>query len=183
VGFLGFRLAGVLKLLLPCAAIVSLGLALVCSGCKKTSPETAATESPAPEIQPSPVETTSSPEPDRPEEKEINAVEGYAVWYDVPPNSLPKRRAGKDEFTAAHRRWPLGTMVRVTHLTNGKSVIVRITDRLVTKKQHALIDLSKEAAEKLEMISEGRARVRLEILPDDEEPRAKRDSNSSAAQP
>ena len=70
------------------------------------------------------------------------------------------------ELTAAHNRLPLGTMVRVTHLTNGKSVIVRITDRGVTKRG-ALIDLCKEAAAKLGMLSEGSARVRLEILPDD----------------
>ena len=172
-----------LKLLPPRAAVVSVGLALVCSGCKKNSTETSAAETPAPEIQSSATETKSSPEADRPKKKEINGVEGYAVWYDVPDNSLPKRRAGKDELTAAHRRWPLGTMVRVTHLNNGKSVIVRITDRLVTRKQHAIIDLSKEAAEKLEMISEGRARVRLEILADDKETTAPPDSTSSVAQP
>lgn len=93
-------------------------------------------------------------------------VEGVAVWYAVPPNSLAKRRAEKDELTAAHNRLPLGTRVRVTHLKNGKEVVVRITDRGITKR-HALIDLCKEAAEKLDMVREGSARVRLEILPDD----------------
>jgi rare lipoprotein A len=93
-------------------------------------------------------------------------VEGVAVWYPVPPNSLAKKRAGKDELTAAHNRLPLGTKVRVTHLGNGKNVVVRITDRGITKR-HAMIDLCKEAAEKLDMIREGSARVRLEILPED----------------
>src|SRR5688572_25297955 len=183
VGGLNFGVDGLVKSLLPGAAIVSVALALLCSGCKKRSPETSGTATPAPEVEPSATDSKSLPEADRPEEKEVNAVEGYAVWYDVPPNSLPRRRAGKDELTAAHRRWPLGTVVRVTHLNNGKSVIVRITDRLVTKKQHAVIDLSKEAAEKLEMISEGRARVRLEILADDKETTAPPDSTSSVAQP
>jgi rare lipoprotein A (peptidoglycan hydrolase) len=96
----------------------------------------------------------------------VPKLEGNAVWYDVPPNSLARRRAGKDELTAAHNRLPLGTRVRVTHLGNGKNVVVRITDRGITKR-HALIDLSKEAAEKLDMVREGSARVRLEILPDD----------------
>lgn len=93
-------------------------------------------------------------------------IEGMAVWYPVPPNSLAKRRAGKDELTAAHNRLPLGTRVRVTHLKTGKEVVVRITDRGITKR-HVLIDLCKEAAEKLDMIREGSVKVRLEILPDD----------------
>jgi rare lipoprotein A len=95
------------------------------------------------------------------------AEEGVAVWYPVPAKSLAKKRAGKDEFTAAHNRLPLGTKVRVTHLKNGKNVIVRITDRGITKRG-VTIDLCKAAAEQLDMVHEGSARVRLEILPDDQ---------------
>jgi rare lipoprotein A len=102
----------------------------------------------------------------KPEAKTSATEEGMAAWYPVPPNSLAKKRAGNDELTAAHNRLPLGTKVRVTHLKNGKVVIVRITDR-GSFKRHAIIDLCKEAAEKLDMIREGSARVRLEILPDD----------------
>ncbi|HEX4641564.1 MAG TPA: septal ring lytic transglycosylase RlpA family protein [Chthoniobacterales bacterium] len=93
-------------------------------------------------------------------------LEGVAVWYIVPPNSLAKRRADGNELTAAHNRLPLGTRVRVTHLANGKSVVVRITDRGIHKR-NVLIDLCKEAAAKLDMLREGSARVRLEVLPDD----------------
>lgn len=93
-------------------------------------------------------------------------TEGIAVWYNVPPNSLAKRRAGKEELTAAHNRLPLGTKVRVTHLANKKSVVVRITDRGIHKRG-TVIDLCKEAAEQLDMVREGSARVQLEILPDD----------------
>jgi rare lipoprotein A len=102
----------------------------------------------------------------KPEEKKPATEEGMATWYPVPVNSLTKERAGKDELTAAHNRLPFGTRVRVTHLKNGKNVVVRITDRGIMKR-HAVIDLCKEAAEKLDMIREGSARVRLEILPDD----------------
>jgi len=105
--------------------------------------------------------------------KPPSKLEGYAVWYVVPPNSLAKRRAGKDELTAANNRLPLGTKVRVTHLGNGQSVVVRITDRGITDR-HSLIDLCKEAAAKLGMLSEGSARVRLEILPDDKLPTSKK---------
>jgi len=99
-------------------------------------------------------------------------IEGMAVWYSVPPNSLAKRRAGKDELTAAHNRLPLGTRVRVTHLGNKKSVVVRITDRGI-HKPGTVIDLCKEAAVQLDMIREGSARVELEILPDDKAPASK----------
>jgi rare lipoprotein A len=115
--------------------------------------------------------------PIKPDAKKPVTIEGNAVWYSVPPNSLAKRRAGKDELTAAHNRLALGTRVRVTHLGNGNSVVVRITDRGITSR-HVLIDLCKEAAVKLEMVREGSARVRLEILPDDKAPVSKTKSAS-----
>jgi rare lipoprotein A len=107
-----------------------------------------------------------------PAPKKAAKLEGYAKWYDVPPNSLTKHRAGKDELTAAKNGLPLGTKIRVTHLGNNKNVVVRITDRGVYTRG-TVIDLSKEAAEKLDMIREGSARVRLEILPDDKLPASK----------
>jgi rare lipoprotein A (peptidoglycan hydrolase) len=110
--------------------------------------------------------------PTKPAAKASTKIEGNAVWYQLPPKSLAKRRAGKDELTAAHNRLPIGTRVRVTHLKNGKSVVVRITDRGITSRR-AVIDLCKEAAEKLDMIHEGSARVSLEILPDDKAPPSK----------
>jgi rare lipoprotein A len=115
--------------------------------------------------------------PTKPAAKTPAKIEGNAVWYKVPPNSLAKRRAGKDELTAAHNYLSLGTRVRVTHLKNGKSVVVRITDRGITNRG-AVIDLCKEAAEKLDMIHEGSARVSLEILPDDKTPPAKTKASS-----
>ena len=108
---------------------------------------------------------TKAPEPKKPK------IEGVAVWYKVPPKSLAKRRA-KDELTAAHNSLPLGTKVRVTHLGNGKNVVVRITDRGISDRR-AMIDLCKEAAEQLDMLREGSARVRLEVLPDDKAPPSK----------
>jgi len=100
------------------------------------------------------------PEPKKP------PVEGIAAWYQVPPNSLARKRAGKDELTAAHNKLPIGTRVRVTHLGNLKSVVVRITDRGISNRRF-VIDLCKEAAEKLDMLREGSTRVRLEILPEE----------------
>jgi rare lipoprotein A len=73
-------------------------------------------------------------------------------------------------------------MVRVTHLANGKSVLVRITDRGITKRG-AIIDLCKPAAENLEMISEGMARVRIEEVPDDSGTASGPASPNAAANP
>src|SRR6188768_1191739 len=99
-----------------------------------------------------------------PDAKKKAKLEGYAKWYDVPANSLPRRRAAKGELTAANNDLPLGTKVRVTHLGNKKDVVVRITDR-GHYTRGTIIDLSKEAAAKLDMLRDGTARVRLEILP------------------
>lgn len=87
----------------------------------------------------------------------------YATWYDVPVLSLAARRAGIGELTAAHNHLPLGTKLRVTHLANGRSVIVRVTDRGILAG-HTKLDLCRAAAEKLGMTSEGIARVRMEVL-------------------
>jgi rare lipoprotein A len=66
-------------------------------------------------------------------------------------------------LTAAHRELPFGTRVRVTNLDNGRSVIVRINDRGPFHKGR-IIDLSRKAAEKLDMLTAGTAPVRIEIL-------------------
>jgi rare lipoprotein A len=122
-----------------------------------------------------------SPSP-TPQTRALRPIEGFASWYEVPANSITRKRAGKDELTAAHNRLPFGTLVRVTHLANGRSVTVRITDRLVSRGQ-TVIDLSKDAAEKLAMVSEGSARVRMEILPADKGMDAVPDSTANAAHP
>jgi rare lipoprotein A len=59
----------------------------------------------------------------------------------------------------------LGTLVRVTRVSNGETVIVRITDRGI-RDRLAKIDLCKEAAQQLGMIREGFTRVRLETIPE-----------------
>lgn len=147
----------------PRFAIVCLAAGLFCSVGSQAWAQTAAISRVAQALAQKP---TPSPIPKRPYDKKWGKLEGIAVWYPVPANSLAKRRAGKDELTAAHNRLPLGALVRVTLLRNGKSVVVRITDRGITSRR-VLIDLCKEAAEELGMISEGSSRVRLEILPDD----------------
>lgn len=63
-------------------------------------------------------------------------------------------------FTAAHRTLPFGTMVTVTHISTGDSVVVRINDR-GPHSQKRIIDLSKAAAKALKMYTKGIARVSI----------------------
>ncbi|WP_175651071.1 septal ring lytic transglycosylase RlpA family protein [Pseudomonas sp. Marseille-P9899] len=81
-----------------------------------------------------------------------------------------KRTASGEPFdqhglTAAHRSLPFGTRVRVTNLKNERSVVVRINDR-GPHTRGRLIDLSKAAAQKLDMLRSGTARVRVQSLSD-----------------
>ena len=69
------------------------------------------------------------------------------------------------DLTAAHKTLPFNTKVKVTNLSNGKSVIVRINDRGPFVKGRE-IDLSKAAAVKIGMIKSGTAKVSLEIIGD-----------------
>jgi rare lipoprotein A len=91
---------------------------------------------------------------------------GIASWYGDPYHG---RRAANGEvydmfmFTAAHRTWPFDTFVRVTNLTNNKEVDVRITDRGPFVDDR-IIDLSRAAAEKIDMIGPGIVKVKLRVL-------------------
>ena len=68
-----------------------------------------------------------------------------------------------DSMTAAHKRLPLGTWVRVINKKNNLSVVVRINDRLpiYSKRQ---IDISRAAAERIDMVQEGLGNVRIEAV-------------------
>lgn len=70
----------------------------------------------------------------------------------------------REEMTAAHRTLPFGTTVRVTRLSNGRSVEVRINDRGPFGDNRRVIDLSWAAAKELRMLREGVVPVRVEVL-------------------
>lgn len=69
----------------------------------------------------------------------------------------------QDKLTAAHPTYSMGTIVRVKNLMNRKTVIVRINDRM-TNQNGRIIDLSKKAAEELDMITQGIAKVQVDVL-------------------
>ena len=66
-------------------------------------------------------------------------------------------------LSAAHRELPLGTIIRVTHMENGKSVTLKVNDR-GPFIEGRILDLSLGAARKLDMIEAGVAKVMIEIV-------------------
>ena len=93
-------------------------------------------------------------------------AEGTASYYGKAHHG--KRTASGERFnqnalTAAHRTLAFGTRVKVTNLDNGRSVVVRINDRGPFGRGR-IIDVSKAAAEQLNMLRSGTARVCLEGL-------------------
>ncbi len=92
--------------------------------------------------------------------------EGNASWYGEPFHG---RRASNGEIydmyklTAAHRTLPFETMVRVTNMNNGKSTVVRITDR-GPFVDNRIIDLSLAAAREVDSVGPGVVPVRVEVL-------------------
>ncbi len=93
-------------------------------------------------------------------------VEGTASWYG--PGYDGKRTSSgevfeQDDLTAAHYDWAFGTRVRVTLLSTGRSVVVRINDRFPPFKGR-VIDLSRGAARQIGLLGPGTGRVRLEVV-------------------
>lgn len=68
-----------------------------------------------------------------------------------------------DNLTAAHKTLKFGTLVKVTNLKNDSFVIVRVTDRL-PKYSTRSIDLTRRAAKQLNFIPQGLAKVKIEIV-------------------
>jgi len=92
---------------------------------------------------------------------------GMASWYG--PGYDGKRTACGDRFdqnalTAAHGTYPCDTKVRVTLLSTGRSVVVRIND-LFPNHKGRLIDLSRGAAKAIGLIGPGTGKVRVEVVP------------------
>jgi len=91
---------------------------------------------------------------------------GKASWYG--PGFAGRKTANGERFnpnalTAAHRKLPFGTTVKVTNVDNGKSVVVRINDRGPYAGRR-VIDLSKAAAKKIGLIESGVGVVEIRAL-------------------
>lgn len=123
---------------------------------------------PAPIETPPPIETApQQPEIALPPRAKILYTEtGWASWYGPHYN---KRRGANgeifdmDAMTAAHLTIPLNSIARVTNIKTGDSVLLRITDR-GPFAANRIIDLSKAAAQKLDVYRHGTALVKIEVL-------------------
>jgi rare lipoprotein A len=93
---------------------------------------------------------------------------GLASWYGEETSVLGRPTANGEVFdpniaTAAHKTLPLPSVVRVTNLDNGKSLVVRLNDRGPFAPGR-IIDLSHEGARLLGFVKQGIAKVRVQIL-------------------
>ncbi|MEM9390958.1 MAG: septal ring lytic transglycosylase RlpA family protein [Bacteroidota bacterium] len=91
---------------------------------------------------------------------------GKASYYADKFKGKPTASGAKympNKLTAAHKKLPFGTVVKVTNLKNGKSVKVTINDRGPFVKGR-IIDLSKAAAKKIDLIKDGVVDVEIRVL-------------------
>jgi len=95
-----------------------------------------------------------------------DTMRGISSWYG--PNFHGKQTSNGEQYdmygmTAAHKTWPMDTMVRVDNLKNGKSVVVRINDRgpFVSGR---IIDCSFAAGKAIGLDKTGIAPVKLTVL-------------------
>lgn len=94
----------------------------------------------------------------------IQPFECRATYYH---NMFENRKTSSGEifsqkkYTAAHKTIPLNTLVKVTNLSNGRSVLVKVNDRC---PKRGVIDLSYIAAEQILLHKTGTARVRVEVM-------------------
>ncbi|HMN52684.1 MAG TPA: septal ring lytic transglycosylase RlpA family protein [Sphingopyxis sp.] len=112
-------------------------------------------------------QTTDEPTAEVEQATEIDG--GMASYYSdelAGNRTASGERFDPDELTAAHRSLPFGSLVRVTNVANGDSVVVRINDRGPFSRGR-VIDISHAAARRIGMHRSGTARVKLALLNND----------------
>ena len=95
---------------------------------------------------------------------------GLASWYG--PGFHGEETASGEifdqrEMVAAHRTLPLGSVIRVTNLENGRRVTLRVIDRGPygrNVRKGTVVDVSRGAARRLQFIRDGLTRVRIDVL-------------------
>ncbi|SFV67628.1 Rare lipoprotein A precursor [hydrothermal vent metagenome] len=98
--------------------------------------------------------------------KDIKSQTGKGSWYGKQFNgrlTASGERYNMYDYTAAHKTLPFNTMVKVTNLHNGRSIIVRVNDRGPYAKGRVM-DLSYLAAKKLGYVKKGVAKLKLKVL-------------------
>ena len=110
-----------------------------------------------------PADTSRAPLP------EIETETGKASWYDFDGKETANGETmDPDRLTAAHPTLPFGTKVKVENVENGRVVVARINDRGPYAGEERIIDLSKGAAHKLDMVEDGVTEVMVAPVPSDD---------------
>ena len=97
-------------------------------------------------------------------------ADGKASFYSDRMQGRPTasgERYDKTQLTAAHASLPFNTRLLVTNVKNGKSVVVKVNDRM-SRTRHTIIDVSKAAALQLDIVREGIGSVQVRELKDEE---------------
>ena len=115
-----------------------------------------------------PAVKTMGPKPSpKLKQKALMTDYGIASWYSVKTNFGTKTASGRPfqnhAYTAAHRTLPMGSRVRVTNLSNGRSEVLTITDRGPYVKGR-IIDVSVGSGKRLGFYVKGLTRVKVELL-------------------
>lgn len=95
---------------------------------------------------------------------------GIASWYSETDPFINKHTANGEVFddskmTCASWDYAFGTLLKVTNLKNGKSVVCRVNDRGPSKRLNRMVDLSKAAFKKIENPGKGLTRVKMRVVP------------------
>lgn len=88
---------------------------------------------------------------------------GCASWYNEDTRTASGEKFDRHKFTAAHRSFPFGTVIRVTNRVSGRHVDVRINDRGPWRKDR-ILDVSEAVAIMLEMKKPGVIPVEIKVL-------------------
>ena len=154
--------------------LATIAIALM-SGCRHKAAPVAAAPPPAlapavsvapPAVAPSAIANNATDEEFVASHPVIYSEEGLASWYGPP---YDKRRGAngeifdKDALTAAHRTLPMNSLIKVTNLSSGQSVVLRITDRGPFVPDR-MLDLSLASAKAIGVWRPGVARVRVEVF-------------------
>ena len=106
-----------------------------------------------------------------PAEPNLSGVQatGIASWYSESDPGINLHTANGETFddsqrTCASWNFPFGTLLRVTHLENGKSVVCRVNDRGPAKRLGRVVDLTKSAFREVAPLKSGLIRVKVEEI-------------------
>ena len=105
----------------------------------------------------------------RPKEDYSYSEVGVASWYGEDFHAKDTANGevyDMNTLTAAHRTLPLPSIVKVTNLQNGRSLVVRVNDRGPFAKSR-IIDISKRGAQILGFQQQGTTKVKVELLPEE----------------